>query len=189
VALATESTDVTVGADTNVGTAWVEGHQGDIGPGEVTCSTISDDQFAEVSTSSCGNNGFGSTWNIPAVQFNVTNPVAPDLFPGGPAQPINFTVDNLGSGPAHVGSIGIAIASNATGLVESTPGDANTAVTGCEAAWFGINSAPVNVNGNVPAGSTDFPSSATGASIFMSETGTNQDACEGAAVGLVFSSN
>lgn len=188
VGLSTESTDVTVGADTEPGNVFVAGTQGDLGPGEVTCSTLGSG-FAQYSTAACGNNGLGTTWNIPAVQFNVTTAVLPDLYPGGPAQPINFTVNNLGSVNAYVGSIGIAVAYDpANNFVESTPGDANTDVVGCYAGWFGFNHVPVVVNGNIPPGPTDYLSTSTGASIYMSESGTNQDACEGASVGLVFTS-
>jgi hypothetical protein len=189
VALSTESTNVTVGTDTESGTVFLAGTQGDLGPGEVTCSTLGSG-FAQYSTAACGTNGLGTTSNVPAVQFNVTNPVAPDLYPNGPAQPINFTVENLGTIPAHVGSIGISVAYDpANGYVEATPGDTNTDVAGCLVSWFGFNNVPVVVNGNIPTGPTDYPSTSTGASIYMGESGTNQDACEGAAIGLVFTSN
>jgi len=189
VALSTEPSNVTVGHDTTPGTVFVAGTQGDIGPGEVTNSPLGSG-FAQYSTAAVGNNGFGSTWNIPAVQFNVSNPPAIDLYPGGAAQPINFTVTNLGNVNAHVGSIGIAVAYDpANGYVESTPGDTNTDVIGCNAAWFGFHNVPVSVNGNIPPGPTDYLSTATGAQIYMAESNTVQDACQGAAVGLVFSSN
>ena len=134
--------------------------------------------------------GYPTGFWVPAVQFNVTNPVSPDLYPGGAAQPINFTVDNLGSVPAYLGSVSISVASDsANGLVESTPGDTNTDVAGCYASWFGFTDVPVVVNGNIPVGNTDYLSSHTGAAISMLESGTNQDACEGAALGLVFTSS
>jgi hypothetical protein len=189
VGLSTEPTNVTVGSDTEPGNVFVAGEQGDIGPGEVTCSTLGS-SFAQYPTAACGKNGFGSTWNIPAVQFNVTNPLSPLLYPGGAAQPINFTVDNLGSVDAYVGSIGISVAYDpANGYVESTPGDTNTDVVGCEVGWFGFNDVPVVINANIPPGDTNYLSTSTGASIFMKESGTNQDACEGAALGLVFTSS
>jgi hypothetical protein len=198
VGLSTESTNVTVGNDTEVGNVFVAGKQGDIAPGEVTCSNLGSG-FAQYSTAAGTNPsspnpgnacGFGSTWNIPAVQFNVTNPASPDLYPGGAPQPINFTVDNLGSVPAHVGSIGISVAYDpANGYVESTPGDTNTDVVGCNVSWFGFNNVPVVINTNIPVGPTDYPSTSTGASIYMGESGTNQDACQGAALGLVFTSS
>jgi hypothetical protein len=189
VGLSTEPTNVTVGLDTEPGNVFVAGTQGDIGPGEVTCSTLGGG-FAQYSTAAGTNCGLGTTWNIPAVQFNVTNPLSPLLYPGGAAQPINFTVDNLGSVNAYVGSIGISVAYDpANGYVESTPGDTNTDVVGCEVGWFGFNDVPVVINANIPPGDTDYLSTSTGASIFMKESGTNQDACEGAALGLVFTSS
>ncbi len=191
VGLSTEPTNVTVGSDTEPGNVFVAGTQGDIGPGEITCSTLGAG-FAQYPTASCdgGLQGLGTTYNVPAVQFNVTNPVPPDLYPGGAAQPINFTVDNLGSVPAHVGSIDISVAFDpANNYVESTPGDTNTDVVGCYVGWFGFNNVPVVVNGNIPPGDTDYLSTSTGASIYMGESGTNQDACEGAALGLIFTSS
>jgi hypothetical protein len=191
VELTTEPTNVTVGSDTEPGNAFVAGTQGDIGPGEVTCSTLGSG-FAQYPTASCdgGAEGLGTTNNVPAVQFNVTNPLSPLLYPGGAAQPINFTVDNLGSVAAYVGSIGISVAYDpANGYVESTPGDPNTDVVGCKVSWFSFTDVPVVINGNIPVGPTDYLSVDTGASISMLESGTNQDACEGAAIGLVFTSS
>jgi hypothetical protein len=187
VALSTESTDVSVGQDTDPGNDFAAGvcPGGDWAPGEVTSSNCSTG-FNSYPTSG----GFGSTDNIPAVQFNVVNPGVPALYPAGPAQPISFTISNSGNTPAHVGSVTVSVATNpATGDIESTPGDVNTDVAGCNAGWFAFNDNPVTENTNVAPGNTDFPSSSTGLSIYMGDSGTNQDACEGASVGLVFASS
>jgi hypothetical protein len=187
VGLSTEPTNVTVGQDTAPGNVFVAGHQGDIGPGEVTCSTLGSD-FAQYPTAACGNNGFGTTWNIPAVQFNVSGTGLSDLYPGGPAQPINFSVYNPGSIPDALTAVTIAVAADpVSNLVESTPGETDTDVAGCYANWFTINQAPP-INGSVAAGATwyDNPS---GASIVMPTSASNQDACEGASIGLVFTAS
>lgn len=193
VALATEPTNVTVGSDTVPGKVYIAPA---LTKSELTCATSLTpgvfQQFDVTGTGSCGL-GLGTTPAtnyIPAVQFNVTNSVTPNLYPGGSPQPINFTVDNPGSVSAHLGSVDIAVATNPATLdVESTPGDANSDVPGCKASWFGFNNVPVVENTSIPTGHTNFLSGTTGASIYMTETHTNQDACQGASVGLVFTSN
>jgi hypothetical protein len=188
VGLSTEPTNVTVGQDTAPGNVFVAGTQGDIGPGEVTCSTLGGG-FAQYPTASCSpTEGFGTTWNIPAVQFNVSGTGLSDLYPGGPAQPINFSVYNPGSIPDALTAVTIAVAADpVSNLVESTPGETDTDVAGCYANWFTINQAPP-INGSVAAGATwyDNPS---GASIVMPTSASNQDACEGASIGLVFTAS
>jgi hypothetical protein len=189
VALSTESTDVTVGHDTTPGTAYVDGTEGDNVPGEVSCSSPLLTGFNPYPTAATGSCGFGPTSNIPAVQFNVVNPGLPALYPGGSAQPINFTITNPGSVPAHVGSVTVSVAADpVTNQVESTPGDLNTIIPGCYANWFLFNNDPVVENTNFPIGPTDFLSISTGLSIYMIDSG-NQDACEGANIGLVFASS
>jgi hypothetical protein len=123
---------------------------------------------------------------VPAVQFNVTTPVSPDLYPGGPSQPINFNAYNPGSIPAALNTVTIGLAYDpANDYIESTPGDTNSDVVGCYEQWFTINQPPA-INGSVAAGTT-WDDSPSGASIVMPPNSTtNQDACEGAAVGLTF---
>jgi len=188
VALDTESTDVTVGSDTNPGNVFAAGTVGggDWAPGEVTNST-GVAGYTSYSTTAVGNNGFGSTDNIPAVQFNTSGSGLADLYPTPPgsADTLNLNIANTGTTPAYVQTLSVAVASNGTDI-ESTPGDANTVVPGCLASWFTVNNSPATLDVSIPAGSSINNNSI---SVQLTESGSNQDACEGASVGLVFSSN
>jgi len=183
-----------VGSDTAPGNLFLSttgGNGAAGGPtGEVTCSDVNT-TFAQYSTAS-GNGGLcGLGANpvgnlIPAVEFDTST--MSDLYPGGPAQAINFSVTNPGSIPATVSTVTIAVAEDlATGYVEAVPGYPSTDVSGCYASWFQINGSPVAVNKTIPAGGTiDWLGSAT---ISMpTDNSDNQDACEGSSVGLTFTS-
>lgn len=186
IMLSTESTNVSVGSDAQLGTALVEGINGAIGPGQVTNTPITPG-FNQYSTASVGGNGFGSTFNIPMVEFTVGSGAA--LTPGT-SQPINFTISNPGSSAVQVQTVTIGIASDNTvspAVIESTPGDTTTDVTGCLASWFTITNPTVTVGQSVPAGGTIDWVGTT--SIHMSNPPVNQDSCQGKSVGLTFSSN
>jgi hypothetical protein len=187
VALDTESTDVSVGQDTNPGNVFASGTVGggDWAPGEVTAQTGAAG-YNSYSTTAVGSQGFGSTNNIPAVQFNTSGSGLAPLYPGGSADNINLIVSNPGTSPAFVQSVTVAVASNGTDI-ESTPGDAGSVVTGCTASWFLVTGSPVTVNQTIPAGGSI---TLTGdVNVRLQESGTPQDACEGHNVGLAFSSN
>ena len=201
VVLSTEPTDVTVGSDTYPGNIYMDvpvGESAAAGPGptgaagtagQMSC-TAAVSELAEYSTAAGADGcGAGATNNIPAVQFNESGSGMADLYPGGTPQPINFSVTNPGAIPVHVGSVHISVASDTIGDVESTPGEPDTAVTGCSASWFSFNAVPVGINGNVAPATTDYWSVNTGATIQMNDNGTNQDACEGASIGLVFTTS
>jgi hypothetical protein len=122
---------------------------------------------------------------------------ASGLYPGGLSQGINLTVYNPGSADVQLSTLTVAVAADGNsgpgaGYVETTPGDTSTDVTGCVSNWFDINGSPltatVTLDETVPAGSTI---SVTGYfNISMpADAIDNQDACQGANVGLVFSSN
>jgi hypothetical protein len=185
VELSTEPTNVTVGSDTEPGNVFLAGTQGDLGPGEVTCSTLGAG-FAQYPTAACGPNGLGTTNNVPAVQFNVLNAGVGDLYPGGPSLPVNFSVYNPGHGNEFVNTVTPSVASFG-GLVEAYAGDTLSAITGCYADWFSVSPSTLTLNQDIPAGGTIY---VTGmAFISMADDPINQDACENATVGLNFSSN
>jgi hypothetical protein len=122
---------------------------------------------------------------IPAVQLNVG---IGDLYPGGPAQPISFSVTNPGSTGVLVSTVTIGIAQDLSNpaLVLSIPGDIGSTDAGCYADWFQINGSPVAFGQTIPPGGTiDWVGAA---SIQMNNYDTNQDACEGDTVGLNFTS-
>jgi hypothetical protein len=192
VDLSTEATNVTVGSDTNPGDIFVQSLQADAGVSALesnlgACSgapagVLSTFQAVPVQCSA----GYGLTYNIPAVELNVG---VGDLYPGGPALPISFSVTNPGSSAVLVSTVSIGIAQDSTlpnPQIESIAGDSGSYVTGCYADWFQINGSPVTVNQTIPAGGTiDWVGAA---SIQMNNYDTNQDLCENTAVGLTFTS-
>jgi hypothetical protein len=171
----------------------------DVGPGEITCSTATS-AFTEFSTTDGTNatlvnsnnptGACGAAPYIPAVEFDSAG--YSDLFPGGPSQTINFSVTNPGSGPTTVANVTITVASDPTagpnvGDVEAIPGDPASDIAGCLATWFTVTPASVPVNQTLSPGQTiDWNG---GASISMSNPATDQDACQGASIGLSFSSD
>jgi len=196
VQLANETTNVSVGTDADAGNlfadlASVAGGNGydasynDVGPGEITCSTVNS-TFSEYSTASCdsGTKGYGTPAYIPAVEFDSTG--FGDLYPAGPSQQINFSLTNPGATSATVNTVTIKVASDGIN-VEQVPGDLASAVVGCLASWFTVSPTPVPVNQTLTPGQTIDWNGA--ASISMSNPAVTQDACQGVNIGLSFTSN
>lgn len=185
-----------VGSDTNPGWLWVSTYSGQNGAtggtgGEITCQNVNS-TFAEYSTvagSGCGLQNFSSAsedgYLVPAVQFNTVGSSMSGLYPGGPAQPVSFSVTNPGSSPAQVQKVAIGVATDASNGYAETPTGAD--ITGCLASWFQVAGSPLTVNQSIPASQTiDFIGKA---SISLTNAAVSQDACKGATVGLTFTSS
>jgi hypothetical protein len=112
--------------------------------------------------------------DIPAIEFNMLGSgTTPPLFPGQ-TEAISFTVHNTGSGPAMVNTVTPTL-SGVTGAVDSNACDTS--------GWFTFGNSAINQE--VPAGG-----SVTGtAYVSMSDTNSSQDVCQGADLGLSFTSN
>lgn len=111
----------------------------------------------------------------PAVEFNAyaAGGTFTDLVPGGPSQPIDFSITNTGSSPAYVGNVTVALtgASNAS----------------CDLNWFNLVQ-PNPVDTTIPVGGTvDFQPS--GSSISLINEPYSQDACESNTLNLTFTSS
>lgn len=200
--LANESTQVTVGSDADPGYLFASlasqaanGYDygyNDVGPGEITCSTVNT-TFAEYSTATTPPGslcGYGTPAYVPAVELDTST--MSGLYPGGPSQPVNFSITNTGSIPEIVSTVNIAVAYDVSNSdVEATPGYTSTDVAGCNAGWFSINASPVSatvtLGWTVPAGGTIDVIGHANISMPADST-DNQDACEGAGVGLTFTS-
>ena len=199
--LANENTQVSVGTDANPGylfaalasTANGDGYNyayNGVGPGEVTCQTVNT-SFLMYSTASCNNGaqGYGTPPYVPAIEFDTTS-VSNLQYPGNTPVPVNFSLTNNGSIPETVNSVTIAVA-NDSNTVESIPGDTGSDVAGCYASWFDVNGNPVQatvtVNQTIPAGQS--VNVIGQASLSMPQSLTNQNACQGASIGLAFTSN
>jgi hypothetical protein len=102
------------------------------------------------------------------------------LLPGDDPQPFVFDVHNTGTGSEHVGTVDIAVAAApGTGyaLEDGTP------ITGCQASWFSVTGS-VAVDTTLAAGAWD--DGITGASISMTESSSDQSACQGHTVDVAF---
>jgi hypothetical protein len=181
--LSTESTGISIGSDTDPGNLYMglltDGSgAAAAGPsGQVSC-TPAVAGFVEYSTAAGTGCGLGATFNIPAVEFNVST--ASGLYPGGPALPINFSVTNPGSIPAALNTVTIAITT-----ITNQHGTSGGA---CDPAWFTVTQ-PTVINGSVAAGAT-WDDTSSGASIQLNNSSTiDEDACQGATVNLKFTSN
>jgi hypothetical protein len=131
--------------------------------------------------------------DIPAVEVNVVGGSVTGLYPGDPAQPIEYAITNPGTNAVQVQSVTASVDTAGSGDV-LTP--SATDVTNCKAAWYQINNSPQTLGGgsgvSVAPGTTLFTTNspiATTLSIQMLNPAVIQDACEGADVGLSFSSN
>jgi len=194
VALSSSGSDLSIGTDPNAGTVfvnllnstWISGWQTDTGVCSTTPSTTgfaSTDVWA-ASPGDCTSNAVanGGAYqsaqgaDIPAVEFNVDGVMnTPPLYPGEPAQPITYIISNPGASP--VGVTGVT-----TSLLSISGANNNAA---CAAGnWFTITQG--TYSGIIPAGGSVTDSTA---SIGLNESGSNQDACENAALSLGFATN
>lgn len=115
-----------------------------------------------------GGTGTGSGSVGSASAFTITGAATNPLFPGT-SSPVNITINNPGTGAQFVNTVHLA--------------SVTTGAAGCAAADFSLPD--VAVGQSVPAGGSV---QATG-TLTMRESGTNQDACQGANLTLNFTSN
>lgn len=118
-----------------------------------------------------------TTGFIPAVQINVVNGVVPPLYPGAPAQSVQYAITNPNPGKIHVNSITTAI---------KVSGSTITGAPSCLSAWFTLNNNPFGYNATVAPGTKIV---SNGTTTIQMNTGGTQNACVGKSVPLTFSSN
>jgi hypothetical protein len=119
--------------------------------------------------------GYPTGFWVPAVQFNAVNGGGgfTSLVPGGPSQPIDFSITNTGTSPAYVNTVVVALAGS------NNPN--------CDLNWFTIVQ-PNTIDTTIPVGATvDFQPS--GSSISLINEPYNQDACESTTLNLSFTSS
>jgi hypothetical protein len=185
VEMSNEATNVSVGSDADPGNVYLASTGAAIGLyGQITCSTST--AWGEYSTAAGNSNGCGAQVpdntfgpaqiaDIPQVEFNATASNSIYLYPGGPGQSVDFSITNGGSSSAYVQGAQVAV-------------DQASLPAGCAASWFTVvqPSSPFDVS--IPAGQTvDYQPS--GAVVELQNLPFSQDACEGATVGLTFTSN
>jgi hypothetical protein len=112
----------------------------------------------------------------PSAPFTISGQTGGGLYPGAGAQAVPLTLSNPGAETIYVTGLGVTL------QVSRLP-------PGCSADGFQIREPSLPAAGVVvPARSTvTLPTPALGAaSIQMIDTGSNQDACQGAALALTF---
>jgi len=127
-------------------------------------------------TSNGSGTGTASVGTASAVTLHGT--VNSSLYPGS-SSPVSFTVDNPSSGSQRVGSITLASIS-----VDSGHSGCSTTLGGGNPD-FAMPAVTVNKSFGPGSGQAVTP---TG-TLTMNETGTNQDACQGATLTLNLTSN
>lgn len=118
----------------------------------------------------------GSVGNAAAMTLHGT--VSSSLYPGS-SSPVSFTVDNPSSGAQRVGTITLASIS-----VDAAHSSCGSAISGGNPDF---SMPAVNVNKTFEPG--DGQSVAPSGTLTMNETGTNQNACQGATLTLHLTNN
>ena len=118
-----------------------------------------------------------------AFVISADNPVGP-VLPGSGPQAFDINVANTTSQDAAVTVVSISLATSGNDVATVTGAD----IPGCLAIWFGVTPT-VTFDAMVPAHSSI---TASGRAvplpdITMSEAGMSQDACQGASIGVEFS--
>jgi hypothetical protein len=117
--------------------------------------------------------GAGTTGDTIELVANQST-VLTAMYPGDSAQTLSGTFTNGNSGPIHVTSVAVSIAS-------VTESDGTTLRTGCTAADFTMTGTTMSAVQEVAVGTGG---SWTGATIRFNNTASNQDACKDATVNL-----
>ena len=133
-------------------------------------------------TSTGSGTGSATVGSSTALTITQTNTIA-GLLPGGSASPVQFTILNDSGGNENLGLVSASVSS--VTLAEGHPSGT------CSASDFTVT-AGTTVVGSISNGSTYDSTTASSGSeltsveptVAMKETGSNQDACQGATVNL-----
>ncbi len=130
-------------------------------------------------TTTGSGSGSAGTGTSQTVTISQTATVS-GLYPGGPAQGLDFKVSNPASGPQYVSAVTVAIAS----VTKATGAPAGT----CDASDYTVTQPTTAVNQDLPTGDTSF-SGAKAGTIKMVNKASAQDACKGATVNLSYTAS
>jgi hypothetical protein len=204
VALSSSANDLSVGTDTTPGSIWMDDTNSNNGDFP-TCTLLPTSGFEKVVTNcgpaaepgAYGTNDQVTAGNddIPAVEVNVVGGAAAVLFPGGPAQTLGYAITNPGAGPVQVISVSASVDTSGSNSSDVSSTSNGNDIPGCLAAWYQLNNSPQTLNGtsgvSIPPGTTIFTTNspiASTMSIQLNNINSTQNACQGANVGLSFSS-
>lgn len=155
--------------------SWITGKRASVALGGTIAIIAAGVAFAYFTSSGSGT-GTATVGSSSPVTLHAT--ISSSLYPGS-SSPVSFTVDNPSSGVQRVGTVSLASISVDAGH------------SGCSTTLGGGNPdftmAPVPVNQVINPGNGQ--SVAAGGTLTMNETGTNQDACQGATLTLHLTNN
>jgi len=117
--------------------------------------------------------GTGSASVGTATNWTVSQPIdtSHGLLPGSGSEVLTFTVTNPGSGAQAFNSVTATVVSDA-GAVDAQ----GTAVPGCQPGWFTAQpTSDPSLHASIPGGGT----ATVQVTVTMTDSGTNQDACQG----------
>ncbi|HYB26949.1 MAG TPA: hypothetical protein VEF89_10075 [Solirubrobacteraceae bacterium] len=129
------------------------------------------------SVNGAGTVGSSSTWAVTTGTPTWSGSLAA-LYPGATSDTeyLNFTVTNNGHGHQAVTSITASLPAESNGDAETSSG---TDITGCQASWF--TATVDSSNASLPANLAPSGTYTGKIDLTMQDSGTNQNACEGAA--------
>lgn len=120
--------------------------------------------YAYWSTSGSGTGSASTGTNVPVTV--TQNTVVTGLYPGGPAVPVDFTVNNPASFAQSVNAVAVTV----------------TGVAGCAATNFTVT--PPTISNTVIAAGGSQLFAGSGLSVKLDETGVPQDGCKSVSVQL-----
>ena len=103
------------------------------------------------------------------------------IYPGTGTEAIPFTVTNNGKGAQNLKTLSYAI-KNDGGSPANAETSNGTVITGCQASWFAA--AGDSGNGSLPSDLSAGGTYSGKVNVTMSDSGGNQDACQGASPGV-----
>jgi hypothetical protein len=131
-------------------------------------------------TSSGSGTGTASVGSSTAFTVSVSSDSSHGLYPGAGSENLAYSVHNGSSGNQNLSGTSAVVAQDTNGDVTS----GGSSVAGCKASWFtAVNNGPTPANlagGATVNGSVD---------VSMQDSGTNQDACQGASPDITVSAN
>jgi len=131
--------------------------------------------YAYFTTTGSGTGSAGVGTNT-ALTITQTGSIT-GLTPAGPSSAVAYTITNAAAnGDQNLGKV----------TVSNIAVDSAHQTAGCQASWFAAT-APTSAVGTINAGTTYTSVAGTEPSVQMNESGTNQNACEGATLTLTLS--
>lgn len=131
--------------------------------------------YAYFTTTGSGTGSASVTTNT-ALTITQTNSIT-GLTPAGPSAAVTFSITNAAAnGDQNLGKV----------TISNIAVDSTHQTAGCQASWFSAI-APASAVGTINAGTTYTSVAGTQPSVQMTESGTNQNACQGATLTLTLS--